>query len=287
MKKAFLLTTLLFVADTALAQAEEPWPADDGYETQTAGTAEEGQSGALTQTVPAGEKESIWNLRFGAKGGVTGNLWAAPEEVPIQYGDLGHFWADDQFFVGGGGGLFVEANFFRYLGLELDLLFESNALTFNQTFTIGGLELEYDYNTTFTQLRIPLLVKGVLPLGDVAEMSLGLGPEFVVGLDADVEVDFITDVSLFPQVASNFAAVYQAEKADGTFFDFDLGLSFKAWKLVIPVSIRACLNLDQPPEYANRVTLQGPPAGVTRATVKAVESYHFALLLGLGYLLSP
>ncbi len=276
MKKPLLLLTLLLFVDTALAQEDEQWPAE-----QTGGGAEVG-----SDLPPAPEKESFWNLRFGAKGAVTGSLWSAPEEKPLGYGDLDGFWGDEQIFVGGGGGLFVEANFFKYLGLELDLLFESNAFTFNYTIN----NLEYDYNTSFTQVRVPLLVKGVLPLGDLVEMSLGLGPEFVVGTSADVEVDYVTDVNLIPpQLASDIAASYRAEKASGTFFDFDFGLTFKVWRLVIPFSLRAGVNLDQPPEYSNRVTLEYPAPLLTqiRGTVKAVESYNFAVLLGVGYLLSP
>jgi len=295
MKKAdflptLLLPSLLLFAGPALGQDDEGWGDDDGYETGAegagpeTGTAPRDTSGSETE--PGPDQESFWNLRLGAKGGVTGNLWSAPEEKPPGLGDLDGFWGDDQFFVGGGGGLFVEANFFRFLGLELDLLFESNAFTFNYTIN----SFEYDYNTSFTQFRVPLLVKCVLPLGEVAEMSLGLGPEFVVGLGADAEVDFVTDVSNAPpQLVSDFTSSYQAEKAGGTFFDLDFGLTFKVWRLVIPFDIRAGINLNQPPEYDERVTLEYAPSLLTqaRATVKAIESYNFAVLLGIGYLLSP
>jgi hypothetical protein len=223
--------------------------------------------------------EEDFDLRFGAKGTFTGLLWNRPDNAP-PYSNRDAFWADNQFYYGGGGGLFVEGNAFKYLGLEIDLLFEFNSLTFNFTYN----NFEYDYYTDFDQLRIPILIKGVLPLGKSVEMSLGIGPEFVVGLDADVETDRRTN---FTPARNQWmdqwlANSYFADKESGTFFDLDLGIAIKTWKLIIPINLRAAFNLDQSPDFDERVTLlsrTGP------GTVKAIESMHFAVLIGVGYLL--
>ena len=227
------------------------------------------------------QKEDV-NLRFGAKGTVTGLLWSQPDNAP-PFSDA--FWADNQFYYGGGIGLFVEANAFEYLGLEIDLLFEVNSLTFNYTIN----NFEYDYYTNFDQLRIPILVKGVLPLGASVEMSLGIGPEFVVGLNAGVETDRRNNLvlpGLNQQADDLLAAMYDADTQGGTFFDINLGIAIKAWKLVFPIDLRAAFNLSQPADFDERVTLGIDAArGTATGTVKAIESMHFAVLVGIAYLL--
>ncbi|MBN2498111.1 MAG: hypothetical protein JXR96_26210 [Deltaproteobacteria bacterium] len=216
--------------------------------------------------------DSFWEIRVGAKGALTGNLWAEPNEAPARSDP---FWGDDQFFVGGGGGIFAEVNFFGFVGLELDLLFEANSLTFNETINY----FEYDYDTHFTQLRVPILVKGTVPLGPV-ELSLGIGPEFVVGLSADVGFEIHTALSAAQkaQALAQLEGLYGAEKANGTFLDLDLGVSISVWKLFIPIDLRAGINLDQSENYPDRVDLAG-----NRATVKAIESFHFSLQVGVGW----
>lgn len=226
--------------------------------------------------------EEDFDLRFGAKGTVTGLLWTAPDNSP-QLSDA--FWADDQFYWGGGGGVFIEGNAFKYLGLEIDLLFEANSLTFNYTLN----NFEYDYYTQFDQLRIPILIKGVLPLGESVEMSLGIGPEFVFGLSAGVETDRRTNLVLpaaNQQADALIEGMYDAETEDGTFFDVNLGIAIKVWKLVIPIDLRAGFNLSQPADYDERVTRAFDAAiGTGTGSVKAIESMHFAVLVGVGYLL--
>jgi len=225
-----------------------------------------------------------FNLRFGAKGTITGLLWSAPDNLP-PIATIEAFWGDDQFYYGGGGGIFIEGNAFKYLGLEMNLLFEFNSLTYNYTIN----DFEYDYYTRFDQLRIPILIKGVLPLGESVEMSLGIGPEFVVGLDAEVETDRRNDLlmpTLNQQADDILATMYDAETEGGTFFDIDLGIAVKVWKLVIPIDLRAAFNLSQPSDYEERVAIEFDPVRSTgTGTVKAIESMHFAALIGVGYLL--
>jgi len=235
----------------------------------------------ITQTARA--EDSIIDFRLGVKGVFTGLLWSAPDNKPVFLDDASQFWGDDQFYIGGGVGPFFEINLLRYLGLELDLLYEANSLTFNQTYNFGNFELEYDYDTEFQQMRLPILIKGVLPLADVAELSLGIGPEFVFGLDAEVEIDRRTDLGAANNLADQtLADTYDAEKTGGVFFDIDLGVAIKVWKLIIPIDLRVGINLDQPADYEERVDLDVATNQV-QGTVKAIESYNFAALIGIGY----
>ncbi len=227
----------------------------------------------LLMTAQTARADLLWELRVGAKGAFTGNLFYEPENA-LPNSEI--FWGDTQFYIGGGGGLFVELNLLRYIGFEVDVLYEANSLTFKEDY--GGFE--YDYNTRYQQLRIPLLVKGVLPVGN-AELSLGIGPEFVVGLDASVDFDYHTVAT--PAQKEVLEAYYDAEKASDTFLDVDFGVNLKVWKLFIPISLRVGFNLTQPSDYEDRVDLTIVGTSVTNGKVKAIESYHFTLMAGVGY----
>jgi hypothetical protein len=226
---------------------------------------------------PQAQAGFSWDLRVGVKGALTGNLWSDPDD---KLPGSGPIWGDSQFFVGGGGGAFFEANLFGYLAVEADLLFEANSLKYNET--INGFE--YDYYTRFQQIRIPLLVKGVLPL-DGLELSLGLGPEFVLGVGAGVDIDYRTKLTETQkqQADAILKPLYKTEKTGGTFLDTELGVTIKVWKLVIPISLRVGFNLSQSDKFDDRVDVTTSGATVTGAKVKAIESYNFALFAGVGY----
>jgi hypothetical protein len=232
---------------------------------------------ALLMTAQTARADFSWELRAGAKGSFTGNLYYEPENA-LPNTEI--IWGDTQFYIGGGGGLFVELVLLKYIGLEVDVLYEANSLTFKEDY--GGFE--YDYNTRFKQIRIPVLVKGVLPMGN-AELSLGVGPEFVFGLDAGVDFDYHTALTPAQKVAADqtLNALYDAQKASDTFMDVDFGVTIKAWKLVIPISLRVGFNLTQPADYEDRVDLTIAGTSITNAKVKAIESYHFTLMAGVGY----
>lgn len=223
----------------------------------------------------------LWDLRAGVKGGFTGTVWMAPDEAP---GDVSVFWGDTQAYFGGGGGAYIELILMKFIGLELDVLYEKNALSFDQK--INGFA--YTYKTNFNQLRIPVLLKGTLPLG-LVEVSLGLGPEFVMGQSAEVEVSNRTSIANAAVGAAygELKDIYSAEAASATFLTGDLGLNLKLWKLVVPISLRAGKNLSQSANYEERVSFEWAggeyTSAVTSATVKAIESWHFALMVGIGY----
>ena len=126
-----------------------------------------------------------------------------------------------------------------------------------------------------------MLVKATLPLGAV-ELSLGLGPEFVFGIGAGVDIEYHLNLTPAQKLEADakIKARYDAEKSDGKFLDVDLGLNIKVWKLIIPISLRVGINMDQPADYDGRVTLN--LAG-KNARVKAIESYHFVFMAGVGY----
>ena len=227
----------------------------------------------LLMSAGTARADFLWELRAGAKGSFTGNLYYEPDNA-LPNTEI--FWGDTQFYIGGGGGLFVELNLLKFIGLEVDVLYEANSLTFKEDY--GGFE--YDYNTRYQQIRIPVLVKGVLPMG-AAELSLGVGPEFVFGLGASVDFDYHTVAT--PAQKEILEAFYDAEKADDTFLDVDFGVNIKVWRLFIPISLRVGFNLTEPSDYDDRVDLTIIGTSVTNARVRAIESFHFSLMAGVGY----
>jgi hypothetical protein len=104
-------------------------------------------------------------------------------------------------------------------------------------------------------------------------MTLGFGPEFVKGMNAEVTT---SQAAVQP--------LYAANPGGDTFLNFDWALNFRIGNLFIPVGLRFRLNVTQPSEYAERVT-RVPTAtpGVNVGTVDAIESYSFGLNIGLGW----
>jgi hypothetical protein len=204
----------------------------------------------------------LWDLRVGAKAAVTGNLWAAPDGAPrISGADAG--WQNALFFVGGGGGLMVELHALKFLALEVDVLYEQNG--FKESIN-GGVVTIY---TRYTQVRLPILAKAVLPLG-LVELSLGVGPEFTFGRSAWLDTSGL--------LASSGLG---AATANDTFVDIDLGVCLNVWKLAIPISLRTAINVTQPKDWQERFDSFDAARGTF--VVKASESFQFALLAGVAY----
>jgi hypothetical protein len=218
------------------------------------------------------EEEDFFGLSLGAKGAVGGNVWTKPETRPtwaLLYDDTAGGW-------GGGGGLYAELRvLWGHLGLEVDLLFERNRLmnriTFNDVY-------ETDWLVEWTSVRIPLLLEGSLE-GDRTRVSLGLGPEFVVGLNA--ETDLVLNDG--PPGSSNADLAeprgnFHARKQTDTYLCVDLGLAIKVWKLAITIDLRYSHNLTQPSKYLDRLEFVGD-----EITMIASSSVDLRLLLGIAY----
>lgn len=202
----------------------------------------------------------LWDLRVGAKAALTGNLWGPPDGAPKSGGhDAG--WMNTLAWVGGGGGLTLELHALTFLALEVDLLYEQNA--FKESIN-DGLATIY---TKYTQVRVPVLLKGVLPLG-LVELSLGVGPEFTFGRSAWLDTSALVA-----------AGGLGAASVSDTFVDVDLGVTFRVWRLAIPLSLRTGFNVTQSKGYFDRFDTFSAASVV----VKASETYQFALLAGVAY----
>jgi hypothetical protein len=167
-----------------------------------------------------------------------------------------------------GGGVFVEGRFFQFVALEMDLIYEWDAIWETQDF--GGL-LKTKTKAITHNLRIPLLVKGVLPL-PLVRLSLGIGPEFVVPVGSTAE----TSAALKTQ--------FKVKTKTSTMLAMDLGVVVNPFAgLLIPLDIRASYNLTQPKSYKDRVEIKTSGAAVESITILYQNTWDFRLLLGVGY----
>ncbi len=210
----------------------------------------------------------------------------------------GDLWSDPDFpsrldpFVGGvpfhdmsggygvGGGVFFEARFIKYIGLELDLLFEGNRMWYDVDYTVtvpglGTVDGELRYNLKYTAIRMPVLVKGVFET-KAMRVSLGLGPEFVFTRGDRFEIEELSD---WGADLSALEDQYETVSQNDVFFCVAVGFAFKVKMLSIPLNIRYSYNLTQPDGYEDRIG--DLEHGEHRYT--ASQSMDLRIMLGLAY----
>lgn len=225
---------------------------------------------------PSTADAGIVDVSIGAKATVGGNLWTAPSNTPAGM-DIG--FTELRGGVGAGGGIYVEARFIEYIGIELDLFIEWNRIWEEQTWYFPWGSVMTTTKPTTVDLRIPLLVKGVLPLPGV-RLGLAVGPEFIVPLETRSVVDTPAGTTFDFKVESNFR----------TLVTFGLNIVVELpYGLELPIDLRASYNPMQPSKWEDRATLtmNGQPAKLGQTinglTLRYENSWDIRLLLGLGY----
>jgi hypothetical protein len=204
----------------------------------------------LLPRVAAAGKLPIFQGSAGALFTAGGQMWTEPDfpSYAEPYVSAVPFH-DTSGGYGIGGGVFFEARFIKYIGLELDLLFEGNRMWYDIEYNIAGILAELRYNLGYTTIRMPILVKGVFET-KVMRVSIGLGPEFVFTRGDDMDIEELTDhgADLGP-----LEAQYQTSPQNDTFLCVALGFAFKVWKLSIPLNIRYSHNMTQPDGWRQRL----------------------------------
>ncbi|HOU54330.1 MAG TPA: hypothetical protein PLQ97_10420 [Myxococcota bacterium] len=224
--------------------------------------------------VPARGGWGIVDLDVGAKAMGQGNLWTAPTDLPAYLGNQD--WAFDNTRAGwaAGAGIYAQLRLWKALGLEVDFLIDQSRLQ----------ETPLDRQTWLltarsVNLRIPLLLQGILPLPGV-RLGVSLGPEFVIPLKTEA-------------LQSNPPLLYQDYdfQVDGTFATMlTMGLQVTPvilGHITIPIDLRASYNLTQPKDYEGRVTVHQRASGVRDLTqgftLHLQNTWEFRLCLGVGY----
>jgi hypothetical protein len=231
-------------------------------------------------TLEAGEpgEAPFFGWSAGIKGSIGGNYLTSPDDVPPGLGDAP--LADGAGGFGGGGGIAGEFRaLWGHLGLEVDLLFDRSKNWASITY---GEVVETDWIFRATSLRIPILIEGHLD-GPLVRASLGLGPELVVGLNADTDVE-VTSGSQYVS-ASDLADIrsrFTARTTTDTYLAVALGFAIKVWVLNITIDLRYAYNLTQPDAYLDRAEIAADSTGWTIDTL-ASATMDGRLMLGVSY----
>ncbi len=258
-------------------EGEEP---TEGDEVKPA-TAGESDADADSAPSPDDDERPFFGVSLGGKGTVGGNLWTQPDSSPsygLMFDDTAGGW-------GGGGGLYTELRvLWGYLGLEVDVLFERNSSWHNVTW--NGV-LETDWILKWTSLRVPILIKGIIPTRPV-RISLGVGPEIVAGLDAETELVVKRgEDRAAPGDIDRLREGFVTEAQTDTYLAADLGFAFEVWQLAVTLDLRAGFNLTQPSKHDDRIeyTFSGTPPVVELEQLKVISSnsMDFRMLLGVAW----
>jgi hypothetical protein len=223
---------------------------------------------ALTLAASASADDLI-ETSAGVKLAGGGNLLTAPSDIPMS--------ADVRGFRGGGGGigygigLYGELRLVKILGLETGITYDNSNVWRNVTITVGNVAIETKEKFAVSSLRIPVLAKGIVPLG-FGRASLGIGPEFIVPLSASGSLEATSG-------SAQLAGTTLSRTASSIMLATDLGMVIALGLIEIPIDLRVSKNLKQPNAWADRVSYD--PGGQSY-TVQAQSSWDFRLVAGIG-----
>jgi hypothetical protein len=134
-----------------------------------------------------------------------------------------------------------------------------------------------------TNLRVPLLFKGILPIPLFGRLSIFLGPEFIVPLSASASNQITSGEQYFqkPSDATDVKNAIKAKTAGSTMLTMGLGLTLDLpLSFELPIELRASKNMSQPDAWSDRVSFVGGPP--VQYTVQAQNSWDFRMGLGFG-----
>lgn len=236
----------------------------------------------FTATAGAQDKTNtapkFFGISAGLKGSIGGNYLTDPANVPPHDSSISLVYEDGAGGLGGGGGLYTEFRILRgHLGLEFDVLFEGNKNWSSIEYS-GAVDTDWIYR--FNTVRLPLLLEGSLE-GETTRVSLGLGPEFVVGTKASTDIE-VTDGAQYvePGTLDQPRNNFKARKQTDTFLCVGLGLAFKVWQLAITLDLRYAYNLTQAKDYMERMSYSDDYQSMN---VVASSTMDMRLLLGIAY----
>jgi len=196
----------------------------------------------------------VWlNIESGVKGAVGGDLWVAADNSPSN--------SNNPFTETTGGfagevGPFVELRFIKFIALDMEFLFGWDQIKAKDT--IGGID--YKYSAKSFNFKLPILLKGVLPLPGV-KLSLGTGPI----LEFPISGNDIVQSNTKYKEKTKFSVLWAAEIG----IDVKLNKHFR-----LPFNLRASYNLSQPSSYNDRIN---------NGSMTYQNTWEFRLLLGVAY----
>ena len=235
-------------------------------------------AGPVTPALPPGDQLAVTiGLRFTP--GFAGKLPADDAPMWDDSGYAGYGWAL---------GPVVELRAMRYVAVETGLMYNRNTLqkkttVYRATGCPQGDEVDLELKQAITNdsLRIPFLVKGVLPvdLGEGMEVrtSLGGGAELAFGRSADLDVTVVPECAL-PGLGDTEAVGLQ------TFLVVDLGVALAVGNLILSLDLRGGYNPNGTETY--KTYLPKDPNDAQSRGGEVVPMGHAAdlgVMLGIGY----
>jgi hypothetical protein len=169
---------------------------------------------------------------------------------------------------GGGAGLALEARFFGFAGLELDIIRRHDVA--RSTFTLGASELPFQVSQN--AWHIPLLVKFVMPTGVVRPNLFG-GGQFVIPGDATTTQPSGLDTEL--------SATSEPYKAWAFGFGLEVVPKGLPIDLRFPITLRGAYNTGIGTSAGDRADYTVASNGVLEAIdYRSVWQWHASATLG-------
>ncbi len=239
-------------------------------------------SGAtLAQETEEGKDPVVW-LDVGVKGGVSGYYLKSSTEGDDSIPGISLPYEKGAGGLGGGFGFFLDFQILKkHLSLEADLFFDNakiwSTITWNDV-------LEVDYITRYSTLRVPILLKGSLVRGPT-RVSLGVGPEFVIGRKARADIEVVDGQEYWNDAAQEQADEnFNAKSRSDVFFCVDLGMGIDIWKLLLTLDLRLSFNPGLPEDYEDRMEINASSEPNQSEFINtASHSLDLHILLGLAY----
>jgi len=229
---------------------------------------------ALLLQVSSAKAGGPVDVTAGAKGFLGGNLFSTPSGLN-GYDGVG--FAGNAGGMGWGAGVYAEARFIKFVGLELGLTYDSSTLLRNVDMNVSGTLLKVREQVDTKSMRIPILVKGILPV-PFGRLAAFIGPELVRP----------SSVSASNEITNNDQAQMLTKingiQKNSTMLTMGMGLTIELpAQLELPIELRASKNMSQDAEWSKRVETVTSGNAIQSYSVVSQNSWDFRLGVGLGY----
>ena len=267
-----------------------------------------------TGAAPRDPDSPMFDFAVGFLGGGGFDVWSSPNGTKRTYTDFsgGQQTFDipifDETRAGAGYslGLSAELRLWTYLGVEVDVLLAWDHYREKREWTYTEVDLgtgQIERFTTETEqrlsafaVRIPILVKGILPVHGTTRLFLGIGPEVIIGTSTGATFEVIGGDP--PKgTRATFQALYSAEPDVDVYVTGVFGVEGDLGPVRLSTQLRFSHNPSQPRGYYDRLrySYQGPEGGglpwetgdptdhPTHGEVRVQSSYAVQLLVGAQY----
>ncbi len=227
------------------------------------------------------KKADIFHGSAGAYFTVGGDLWTQPENRPpgdvdsVPFGGTAGGWNL-------GGGLLFEARFIKYIGLEIDLLFDHHDDMYDIEYFVSSIKVgELRYHMRFMDVRLPILFKVVID-APAMRFSLGLGPEMVWSRSTRMSIE-VQDGQITDAQRQTILGLLRVKDQNDVFLCVELGFMFKVKMLSIPLKLRYAYNPGQPEDWDHRVNPTFVPPNDWAVNLPGSQTMDLRIMLGLAY----